>query len=34
MNGLLVEIAWCLVFLVVGRVALRLGLRRFSAFGG
>lgn len=32
--GLLVECGWCVAFFVVGRVALRLGLRRFSAFGG
>jgi len=33
-RGLLVECGWCLAFFVLGRIALRFGLRRFSAFGG
>lgn len=33
-RGLLLEAGWCIFFLVIGRVALRFGLKRFSAFGG
>ena len=33
-KGLLVELGWCLAFFIAGRVALRMGLKRFSAFGG
>jgi ABC-2 type transport system permease protein len=32
--GLLVEVAWAVFFVVLARVLYRLGLRRYSAFGG
>jgi ABC-2 type transport system permease protein len=32
--GLLAELAWALVFIVLTRVLFRLGLRRYSAYGG
>jgi ABC-2 type transport system permease protein len=32
--GLLTELAWALVFIVLARVLFRLGLRRYSAYGG
>lgn len=32
--GLLIEAAWAVAFVVVARVLYRLGLRRYSAFGG
>ena len=33
-HGLLAEAAWALFFIVLARVLYRLGLRRYSAFGG
>jgi ABC-2 type transport system permease protein len=32
--GLLAELAWALAFIVLARVLFRLGLRRYSAYGG
>jgi ABC-2 type transport system permease protein len=32
--GLLVELAWAVAFIVLARVLFRLGLRRYSAYGG
>jgi ABC-2 type transport system permease protein len=32
--GLLAELAWVVLFIVLSRVLFRLGLRRYSAFGG
>ena len=33
-QGLLGEVAWVLVFIVLSRWLYRLGLRRYSAYGG
>jgi ABC-2 type transport system permease protein len=33
-EGLLAELAWAVVFVVLARILFRLGLRRYSAFGG
>ncbi len=33
-RGLLVELGWLVFFMMASRVALRLGLRRYSGFGG
>jgi ABC-2 type transport system permease protein len=32
--GLLAELAWTLAFIVLARVLYRVGLRRYSAYGG
>jgi ABC-2 type transport system permease protein len=32
--GLLAELAWALAFTVLARTLYRLGLRRYSAYGG
>src|SRR5262249_47825992 len=34
MNGLVVELAWVVAFVVMSRCLFRVGLRRYSAFGG
>src|SRR5437667_8171731 len=33
-HGLLAELAWAAAFVVLARVLFRLGLRRYSAYGG
>jgi ABC-2 type transport system permease protein len=33
-QGLLAELAWALILVVLANVLYRLGLRRYSAFGG
>ena len=32
--GLLAELAWALAFIVLARLLYRVGLRRYSAYGG
>lgn len=33
-EGLVIEVAWCVTFFILSRVLYRLGLHRYSAFGG
>jgi ABC-2 type transport system permease protein len=33
-NGLIYEVIWVMVFMVLARVFFRIGLRRYSAYGG
>jgi ABC-2 type transport system permease protein len=33
-RGLLAELLWAVFFIILARVLFRVGLRRYSAFGG